>query len=76
MTKVYVLMQSYDYDTDGYHIIGAFSTLQLVRHYIASKYPDFTKKDDWHYKCKNKEDNDFTPYSYLVIHELEVNDAE
>ena len=71
MSKVYVLIETWDYADDGFTIKGVFATLKALRDYVAINHAEFTLDDDGDYSYKDK-DNKFTDCIYLNIYEEEL----
>jgi len=71
LSKVYVLIETWDYADDGFTIKGVFATLKALRDYVAINHAEFTLDDDGDYSYKDK-DNKFTDCVYLSIYEEEL----
>ena len=71
LSKVYILIETWDYADDGFNIKGVFATLKALRDYVAINHAEFTLDGDGDYFYKD-EDNKFTDCVYLSIYEEEL----
>jgi succinylglutamate desuccinylase len=55
LSKVYILIETWDYADDGFNIKGVFATLKALRDYVAINHAEFTLDDDGDYFYKDEE---------------------